>query len=73
MRMAYLRSVRRADARKSKENKRTRETEREREKEMQKGRKRKKKKKEKKFAHRSSLRVSRNNFTTWSRLSLPSP
>lgn len=45
MRMAYLRSVRRADARKSKENKRTRETEREREKEMQKGRKRKKKKK----------------------------
>lgn len=44
MRMAYLRLVRRADARKSKENKRTRETEREREKEMQKGRKRKKKK-----------------------------
>lgn len=71
MRMAYLRSVRRADARKSKENKRTRETEREREKEMQKGGE--KEKKEKKFAHRSSLRVSRNNCTTWSRLSLPSP
>lgn len=49
--MAYLRSVRRADARKSKENKRTRETEREREKEMQKGRKRKKKKRKKRNLH----------------------
>lgn len=51
MRMAYLRSVRRADAGKSKENKRTRENEREKEGNAERKRKKRRKKRKKRNLH----------------------